>query len=533
MSVSVIIPAYRDAASVGETVRAARTLPGVTEVIVVDDGSGDDTAVVAHQAGADRVIELARNMGKGAALRVGLEAARGDRVLFLDADLRASAARAEPLLEAIGSEAAMAIAVFPRQAGAGGGFGIARGLGRAVIRLFGGLAVAEPLSGQRALPAALARHLGLAPRFGVETALTVEAAHLGIPIREVPLPLHHQPTGRTVSGFVHRFRQFRDILRFALLLSYGLGWPALPGRAVVRRAALWAGGIAALCAAAGWVQPTAGRVTAVAALAAIVLWLPCLWLTAVELGLRKPNYLGRALPAAAGLVVPMVALPATWFLPALPAQRAALLVAVGLLGAAGLLDDAYASRRRARGLRGHLGALVRGRVTTGAVKAGAGLLAGAVAGYLLEGRQAVLVALDALLVALCANLVNLLDLRPGRALKGWGALCALAAAFHPGALALIGPAGAAALVAAPADLAGRVMLGDVGANTLGATAGLALARALPPAARVGAVALLAIVHLACERVSLSDIIARNHVLRALDRLGTASLPSFPPAGAQP
>lgn len=533
MSVSVIIPAYREAASVAETVRAARTLPGVTEVIVVDDGSGDGTSMVAQQAGADRVIELARNMGKGAALRAGLEAARGDRVLFLDADLGASAAHAGPLLETIGGQTAMAIAVFPRQAGAGGGFGIARGLARAAIRLFGGLAVAEPLSGQRALPAALARHLGLAPRFGVETALTVEAAHLGIPIREVPLPLHHQATGRTVSGFVHRFRQFRDILRFVLLLGYGLGWPALPARAVAARAALWAGGIVALCAAAGWARPAAGWVAAAAALVALVLWLPCLWLTAVELGLRKPNYQGRTLPAAAGLVVPIAALPAAWFLPALPAERAALLVVVGLLGAGGLLDDAYALRHQARGLRGHLGALLRGRVTTGAVKAGVGLLAGAVAGYLLEGSQALLVTLDALLIALCANLVNLLDLRPGRALKGWGALCALAAALRPDTLALIGPVGGAALVAAPADLAGRVMLGDVGANTLGATAGLALALALPPAARVGAVAVLVAVHLACERASLSDLISRCRLLRALDRLGTTSLPPFRGSGAEP
>lgn len=138
-----------------------------------------------------------------------------------------------------------------------------------------------------------------------------------------------------------------------------------------------------------------------------------------------------------------------------------------------------------------------------------------------------MIALDALLIALSANVVNLLDLRPSRALKGFGVMCAVAIAASPKSIDLLGPLLALAVVAAPAEFAGRVMLGDVGANVLGGAAGLGLAIALSPVARLMAVALLLAVHLVCERVSLTDVIAGNRVLAWLDRIGTAHLAPFP------
>jgi len=91
-------------------------------------------------------------------------------------------------------------------------------------------------------------------------------------------------------------------------------------------------------------------------------------------------------------------------------------------------------------------------------------------------------------------------------------------------LLLLGPPLVAALVLAPSDLAGRVMLGDVGANSLGGLAGLALVIALPPVGRVVVLALLIATHIYCERASLTELIARNRLLRFLDQLGTRHLP---------
>lgn len=84
--VSVVIPAFDEATTVGASVAAARRHPQVDEVIVVDDGSTDDTGQVATRAGA-RVVRLERNRGKAAALGVGVRAARQDVIMFLDADV--------------------------------------------------------------------------------------------------------------------------------------------------------------------------------------------------------------------------------------------------------------------------------------------------------------------------------------------------------------------------------------------------------------------------------------------------------------
>ena len=509
MRATAIIPAYRAAETIAETVRAVRCISDVGQVVVVDDGSDDGTAESARAAGADEVLVLSANEGKGAALWRGVLAASGDQLLFLDADLGGSAANAGPLLLAVGEETGMAVGVFP----AGprrGGVGLAMGLARGTIRLLAGLDPAAAMSGQRALSAALVRHIGIAPRFGVEVGLTVEAAHLGVEIREVALALDHARTGRTLEGFRHRARQFGDILHLLLLTGYGLGWPALSRARTALRAALLLAALFGLIA-----------------LGAALLWLPCLWLTSVWLGVRRSNYLGRSIPAAAGLLFVVVGVPALLLSRLDPSVLRAGLIVMGAFGLLGLLDDLFAAGRQARGLRGHLSALVRGRVTTGAVKAVGGLAAGLWAGALLDPGRPGLIALDAVLIALAANFVNLLDLRPGRALKGFALLSVIAVALSLDSLHLLGPLLAAAAVAAPSDLAGRTMMGDVGSNALGGAAGLALAACLGPTYRLAAVLILAAIHLACERFSLTEIIQRTPVLRALDRLGTEHLPPVP------
>src|SRR5262245_4741201 len=113
--VAVIIPAWNEAGRIGATVRASSTLTGAGLVVVVDDGSADETADLAAAAGA-HVVRHTRNRGKAAAMETGAEAVRliesvpGEppavgraprHLLFLDADLEASAARAGPLVEPI------------------------------------------------------------------------------------------------------------------------------------------------------------------------------------------------------------------------------------------------------------------------------------------------------------------------------------------------------------------------------------------------------------------------------------------------
>jgi len=209
--VSVIIPAYNEGSRIAQTVGALQDLPLVSETIVVDDGSTDDTATQARKAGAT-VLSLPKNAGKGAALNAGISKAGGTVIVLLDADLGETAVEAEKLiLPVLDGRADLTIARFPG-ARRRGGFGLVKGLARAGIRYYTGLEMQSPISGQRALRRELLEQLlPLAAGYGVEVEMTIKAARLGYRILEVPVAMRHRETGRDLRGFAHRGRQFRDI----------------------------------------------------------------------------------------------------------------------------------------------------------------------------------------------------------------------------------------------------------------------------------------------------------------------------------
>jgi len=516
--VTALIPAYRAGESIAATVIALRRLPQVGSVIVVDDGSPDDTAAQAQYAGA-RVLRHPHNRGKGAALRTAA-ATLGEGtevVLLLDADLGATAAEAGKLLAPVlAGQAHLAIATLPA-AGKGAGFGLAVRSARLLIWLLTGRVMQAPLSGQRALTAALLRRVRFADRFAVEVALTLDALLLGAQVVEVPTEFQHQVTGWSLPHLRHRARQLLDVWRAALpRLCYpfdAAGRPA-PGR----RGLISAAAVGLLCAGLGSLPGDWP-----AALASwTVLGLCCLvaawWLCRVG-NLQRENYRGERIPGALGLGAVLFAVVAGRL--GLLGYAQLPVIVGGGFGFLGLLDDRWGSSQ-ARGLRGHLGELRRGQVTTGLLKLVGGVALGLLVGLLLSGPGPLAV-VDGLLIALCANFLNLLDLRPGRALKGWLLLAlpafAAAAACRP---LLAGLAVALALYA-PLDLGAKGMLGDTGANASGALAGLALALAAPLWAKLVLVLLLVGVHLLAEVRSLGALIEAQPELAWLDRLGRRDL----------
>jgi UDP-N-acetylmuramyl pentapeptide phosphotransferase/UDP-N-acetylglucosamine-1-phosphate transferase len=215
------------------------------------------------------------------------------------------------------------------------------------------------------------------------------------------------------------------------------------------------------------------------------------------------------------------------------------LAIAGLGGVAfGVLDDLRGSGKR-RGLRGHLGALAHGEVTTGTVKL-AGLAASGLGAAVLEGGDPADVAINAALIAGGANLLNLFDLRPGRAIKVatlTAGLIAVGSALSPGTAKAPGrlaglqavavPAGAA-LALLPADLGERAMLGDAGANALGAMLGAAAAQTLPKSTRAGLLACIVALTVASEKVSFTRVIEATPALRWLDMLGRRPVPRTAP-----
>ncbi|AFV11822.1 glycosyl transferase family 2 [Thermacetogenium phaeum DSM 12270] len=206
--ISVLIPAYNEEESIGRTVRAVIKAPGVRQVLVVDDGSQDDTASRAADAGAE-VLRLPYNVGKGGALNKGVPYLSQPVVALLDGDLGESARELEvlarPVLE---GEADLTIATFPPVKNPGG-FGLVKGLAGGGIRLLTGLRLTAPLSGQRVMRReVLQAVVPFASGYGVEVAMTVRAALRGFRILEVPTMMTHRHTGRDWAGFCHRGRQF-------------------------------------------------------------------------------------------------------------------------------------------------------------------------------------------------------------------------------------------------------------------------------------------------------------------------------------
>jgi hypothetical protein len=212
--VIAVVAARNEAGRVGTTVRAVLDLDGVDEVIVADGGSRDGTPTEARAAGA-RVLVGPRRGGKGSSLEGALARIDpADVYLFLDADLGVTATAGERLLEAVASgRADLAIGALPRQEGHGG-FRLVKRAAASLIRALSGFATTEPLSGQRAVTAeALAAVRPLAPGFGVEAAMTIDAVRAGFRVVEIPVDMSHAVTGRNLAGFVHRGRQGWDLLR--------------------------------------------------------------------------------------------------------------------------------------------------------------------------------------------------------------------------------------------------------------------------------------------------------------------------------
>lgn len=227
----------------------------------------------------------------------------------------------------------------------------------------------------------------------------------------------------------------------------------------------------------------------------------------------KQNYLGEMLPTGLGtaFIIPAVLVLITssrgqgwnlWF--------SLLLLLFSLFG---ILDDALGGEQK--GFRGHFS---QRTLSTGALKAlGGGLSSLAIAS--LFGASWLDVMLNAAIIALSANLLNLLDLRPGRAGKVF-LLLGLPFFFISGeARSSLGSLLFAVAGYLPWDLKRKVMMGDTGSNPLGAILGFVAALHLPLVARAILLALLISLHILAERVSFSKIIASNRFLHFLDQLG--------------
>jgi polyisoprenyl-phosphate glycosyltransferase len=210
MKIAAVIPAYNEELTIGDVVSTLRHCDLIEEVVVVSDGSEDQTATVAAGAGA-RVLEHLENRGKAGAMRTGFDATDADIVLFLDADLIGLAPThvQSLLLPVLRGEADMSVGVFDD--------------GRVATDL--AQLVAPYLSGQRAVRRQIVEEVfkhspdADVSRFGIEVALTRHVKDRGYKVAEVPLEeMSHRMKEEKlglVKGMAARIKMYYEILKYA------------------------------------------------------------------------------------------------------------------------------------------------------------------------------------------------------------------------------------------------------------------------------------------------------------------------------
>jgi hypothetical protein len=216
-SAAVLIVAHNQARTIAATVRASLSIPGVDLVLVVDDGSLDNTQELARRAGAV-VVRQSHRRGRSVSIETGAAviAMRDDEdatpraVLLLEAGLGASAAGAAPIVAAVIEQVAdMAIALV---GGTARSTGASAGAARKAIASLSGWSPMQPLSKVRCLTRdALEVAFPLSRGAGLETAVTLDVLEAGLTVTEVPCELKHRPTRRAGKALT-RASQYRDVM---------------------------------------------------------------------------------------------------------------------------------------------------------------------------------------------------------------------------------------------------------------------------------------------------------------------------------
>jgi len=204
--VSVIIPAYNEEERILETLSTLQGKEWIHQIIVVDDGSSDQTVAIAKQF-TPFVYQHASNQGKAEAMLTGASKAESSILLFLDADLGKSAAKAKELITPLWQDHAdMTVASFPPALNSG--FGIVKRLAILAIYLQTGKKLTAPLSGQRAIKKELFKSSYRGDHgFGIEVGLSIDFIKAGHRLLEIPIAFSHREMGKTFKGFLHRMKQ--------------------------------------------------------------------------------------------------------------------------------------------------------------------------------------------------------------------------------------------------------------------------------------------------------------------------------------
>ncbi|RKD34556.1 glycosyltransferase family 2 protein [Thermohalobacter berrensis] len=218
--IAAIIPVFNEEKKILNTINGLQKLDFIDSILVVDDGSTDNSADIAQKCDV-KVIKLGRNYGKGFAIKAGISNVEADYIVLLDADLGKTSYEISKLIYSIFiNESDFVIAKFPNPK-IKGGFGFVKKLAKLGVYLYTREKIESVLSGQRIYKKEVINDITYIPNdYGIEIAMTIEALKKGYKVTEVDVDMHHNETGRNLKGFLHRGKQFFHILRTLLVLSF-------------------------------------------------------------------------------------------------------------------------------------------------------------------------------------------------------------------------------------------------------------------------------------------------------------------------
>lgn len=223
LNISALVPAYNEGDKIEKTIETIKKSKYIRDIYVIDDGSKDNTASVASEAGA-KVFKLDKNRGKGYALKYGIKKIidRNEIIIFLDGDLEGSQRDIDRLIKPVlENKCDVTIGKFPKSKKKGG-FGLVKTLAKKGVKHFTNKEIDCSLSGQRAFKAEVLRSIHNMPsRYGVEVGMTINILKLGFVIKEIEVDMGHRETGRDLKGFIHRGKQFYQILWTLILQRLG------------------------------------------------------------------------------------------------------------------------------------------------------------------------------------------------------------------------------------------------------------------------------------------------------------------------
>ena len=223
--VSIIMPIYNQNKEL-EITLAAFTLQSYKqfEIVIVNDGSKDNTKEVIENLNVN-TINLDKNHGKGYAMNRAIKNYEYDYIAFIDGDLGLTSFEIEKLIyPVVSNKVDFTIAKFPEArtiTNRKGGFGFVKRLAKRGVYFYTKKEIDTSLSGQRVYRKEVMDIMDYIPnRYGIEVAMTIQALNGGFTFEEVPVKMSHRYTERNLKGFIHRGKQFLNILKTLIIMFF-------------------------------------------------------------------------------------------------------------------------------------------------------------------------------------------------------------------------------------------------------------------------------------------------------------------------